>query len=618
MNRPRTIRALRLPAAAVLLAAAALGCREATAPEPDAPASPYAFVPADSAVTVAPGGWLDFRVVGPADRAPEVRWLRPGADGALGERFRFFAAEAPRETLQATVREDGALAAVRRWAVHVTPPGDPRVDFAPADSVVTAYATLPTRFRASSPWPLGPVTWTIDGAAAGSDTVLVFEAREAGERTVAAEAEVEGSAHRRRWRVDVRPFAEAAPPAIAGLTIMAGNEPGAAVLEWPAVSGSILPIVAYEVRCRVGGPPTAATWDSDTDPGDRTAYDGVTRYRVDYAPGDLGAASGDVVWLAVRARDERGLRSPVVEAVSQRLPEEWWIEGAIVGHDGAPLAGIPVEDTNHVAVAATGEDGRYVIGPYFEMDPVVLEAGNRAGQGEGGWHVARSDTLRFAGGRRQDFLLLPRLPIAPNCFAFGDNFQAYLRLMTKTVHPSANRPDVRLHHWPAYPVTVHVPDWVSPAGVDYGACAREAVAIWNRNLGVTAFTLVDDLDQAQVSIRYDLEDAAAYGLLELDEPGGGDLVIGEATPERISARVTPDAAAAQPVTEILLHELGHGLGLHNHATCGWVPYLMYISSLGSLDNGPDNAIHPDELNAVRTIMLLPDGLDMSVYPMDEP
>ena len=267
----------------------------------------------------------------------------------------------------------------------------------------------------------------------------------------------------------------------------------------------------------------------------------------------------------------------------------------------------------------TGVDGTYRVGPYFELDPVVLEASTPvSAPPDDSWHLARSDSLRATGPRRQDFILIPRAGSAPGCFSFGSHFLSYLRTMTLTRLTNPRRPNVNLYHWPEYPVPVHVPDWVSPRGVDYGAGMREAIELWNTALGEPILVAVDDPALARVDVRYDLANDVNYGVVELDQPGDGAFIIGDVPPEHALVRITPDLPGPDPCLEIAVHELGHVLGLHGHAYCNDVPYIMSVSSLGALVRGRENLIHPDELRAVRIIRDLPAGWDMGVYPLTVP
>lgn len=604
---------------AALLAAGCGGDADPLATPPPAADGGYRYLPELADLELVRGTWRDFRVLPPAGATPRVRWQRTGEAEAVGERFRYFARGLGREILTARVEAGDGAVWTRRWTVLAVPPGPPVVDFLPAGDALTAFPTVAVGFAVTSAWPLGAVRWFLDGAEAGADSLLAFTATAPGSHTVAVAVQVEDSTSSHAWTVDVRPLAEAAPPAVVGITAAPGTAAGDAVLSWDAPTDSALPLVAFEVRIRGDGPPTETSWAGDTDPGDRPWTTGTGRYRVYLPTAATGLDPGQEAWFAVRARNVLGQLSPLGAAVPLRVPGEWWVDGTVRGPAGAGLPGVAVEDREHRHRTATAADGTYRLGPYFELTRIVLEAGTPPdAPADSAWHYARSDSLAADGSRRHDFLLIPRLGSAPDCFAFGDNFLAYLRTMTRTRVPNPRRPDVRLHRWLEYPVTVHVPAWVSTRGVDYGACVRDAAAIWNESLGETYLEVVDDPAAARITARYDLVDGINYGEVVLDSPGGGELILGDATPEQASLRLSPDLPTTKSCTEIALHEFGHALGLIDHAYCNNVPYVMYVSVLGALDRGREQAIHPDERHAVSLIRLLPDGLDMAAYPLDAP
>ncbi len=621
-TRAHILRAAALPACCLALCLVGAGCGDTT--DPAAPADPApdagaVYTPAAADVHLALDAHLDFRVAAPAGRHWRVRWQRSEEPEAGGERYRFFARGLGRETVTARIEDEDGRSWLRSWTILIDPEGWPRAGFLPAAAEVEAFAGIVTEFRVRTPWPIDTVSWHLDGAPAGADTLLRLEPALTGRHELAVAVQIGDSTFVREWAVTVRPTVEAAPPQVTGVAVAPGNGPGYAVVSWDRSPESVLPIAAYEVRYSWDGPPTAASWADDHDPGDYPWHAELERSRVLYTPENAGLEPDRQAWFGVRARNELGQLSPPSEAADLRLPGHWWVEGTVRAPDGTPLAGILVEDRDHRQDTLSGADGSYRVGPYFELVPVVIEASTPVSAPAGAsWHLARSDTLRAAGTRRQDFILIPRLGSAIGCFGLGSNFQAYLRIMTLTRLTNPRRPNVDLYRWPEYPVPVHVPDWVSPRGVDYGAGAREAIDLWNAALGEPFLVEVDDPALARVGFHYDLANDVNYGVVELDQPGDGAFIIGDLPPVHARVRITPDLPGPDPCLEIAVHELGHVLGLHGHAFCNDVPYIMAISSLGSLSRGRENLIHIDEVRAVQLIRMLPSGLNMAMYPLEGP
>ena len=93
------------------------------------------------------------------------------------------------------------------------------------------------------------------------------------------------------------------------------------------------------------------------------------------------------------------------------------------------------------------------------------------------------------------------------------------------------------------------------------------------------------------------------------------MKLGRVIPKKMVVFINPVLPDLKTVAEISLHELGHTLGLYNHADCPAAGYLMKIAGgFGSLDR--EDPIHLDELRAVAAIRYLPQGQDMSKYRID--
>jgi len=107
--------------------------------------------------------------------------------------------------------------------------------------------------------------------------------------------------------------------------------------------------------------------------------------------------------------------------------------------------------------------------------------------------------------------------------------------------------------------------------------------------------------------------SAANGQASIVLPDDQPYQLGDVVPQRMCVYIHDTLDDEQRIRETALHELGHVLGLVRHSSCSRSGYLMYFTAAGALDNGPENAIHPDELRAVRAIRHLPQGYDMEGF-----
>jgi len=208
--------------------------------------------------------------------------------------------------------------------------------------------------------------------------------------------------------------------------------------------------------------------------------------------------------------------------------------------------------------------------------------------------------------------LLPRRGSEAGCPESGGDFLKYVRHMTRTRFPTNGRPDTRLLHWERYPLRVHVPAQVNQAGLDLAALARSSALIWNSVLAEDFFVFVAAADSADVVFRFATDNPQVNGQVSILEPAG-NAFIGDVIPQREEVYIAEDMGVSQRVQEVVLHELGHVLGIAEHSLCREVGYLMYISSSGALDHGPDQAIHPDEQALAFCLRYLPQGVDMEGY-----
>ena len=213
-------------------------------------------------------------------------------------------------------------------------------------------------------------------------------------------------------------------------------------------------------------------------------------------------------------------------------------------------------------------------------------------------------------------MVMPRFGMDPICDSYGGDFLTYLRYMTKTAVPALQWPNQLLCSWEEYPVKVHIPDYLRPDGVDFGANSRLGISIWNQAVGqeILVFDGVGEEEADVVFAFYDLG-ATANGVTSLTEPLGYDGPLGFITPEKITVGINILVLPTdQRVQETSLHEMGHALGLYRHVqACSQVGYLMALTSAGVLDDGPGNAVHIDEIRAMMIIRNLPRWVDLSGF-----
>ncbi len=130
-------------------------------------------------------------------------------------------------------------------------------------------------------------------------------------------------------------------------------------------------------------------------------------------------------------------------------------------------------------------------------------------------------------------------------------------------------------------------------------------------MGAEYLTLVTDRNEARIVFRFGDDGPEFFGKVNLLLPSDDNYVMGEVIPELVEVYLLDKLTPPQLVQENSLHELGHALGLSGHAYCADSNYIMYVSPVGNLDNGPEQAIHFDEKRALRSVRHLPQGFDMS-------
>lgn len=465
--------------------------------------------------------------------------------------------------------------------------------------------------------PSGPlaVTWTRKGLVVGSGPTYNFKPTAVGPDTLRVSAESGAVTRDYYWVVTVSDDPAAIPPEVFNVRVDAGDLPSEVLVSWNRVVGSTFPIAEYLVAFRSDGPVTEENWEDSSHLEGVLASPGQVGYST-LADSTMGMIPGAQMYFAVRARDTIDQLSNISREYSHTVTWPWWIEGRIlVDNGGPPPEPIIVFSLDPNYSSNTTGQGEFTLGPFRNIDFIRIQT-TSSNASPGGWYDYQSG-YRTAEDGFMEIVLIGRYGTDPACRPLvnptGD-FLTYLRWMTFT-QPDTDEPkNSILHRWDTLPLSVYIPEFLNGAGVQMDVAAAQALTIWNAEMGAEYFTPVGDPGMADVVFAF--QPTAGFDgkvvLLEPSEPGD---TLARVVPEKVEVRVDSDRTSSeQVVTEISLHELGHVLGLWNHATgegCDSPEYLMGLTAFGALDR--IEPIHVDERRAIRTIKNLPQGIDMTQY-----
>ncbi len=395
-----------------------------------------------------------------------------------------------------------------------------------------------------------------------------------------------------------------------------GPDPGQVVVSWQRVPSSRYPVQTYLVATDTSGPITEGNWDQarllaqlDAEP-DREDYD------LTFSTMDDGLVPDVTNWFAVRALTTSGQLSPVDGQWSAIPTRMIAVAGRVQDQAGNPLAGITVEAVMGTAPpqrTRTDASGAFTFPVLLSNVDVSLRT-VAAEDDPGSWFDFHLDLPAGVPLTGLVMPLLVRHRMDDRCNLAVPDFLTYLRAMTKTVHPTTNRPNTNLYKWDHWPLTVYLPADDTPVDVDFQAQSRWALEIWNTTMPEVYFTETTDPAAADVVFVYS-DQHTANGQVSILEPAGS-FYIGDVIPRKMEVFLHSTMDSDQRVAEVALHELGHVIGIADHSLCSRAGYLMYITSAGVLDNGPENAIHPDEQVLVEAIRHLPQGMDMVGFNPD--
>gem|GEM_PF-1650259 len=404
------------------------------------------------------------------------------------------------------------------------------------------------------------------------------------------------------------------PLQVEGFTTRAGEQTGEIDLAWTAVENVQIPIADYLVAGNTAGPITVDNWSGADLLATIPAQVGQETYQLTLAPGTHGLVPGQPIWLAVRARNEQGVLSPLTPETVEIPTFDRTITGRLTDGLGRAVTGAPVAllAGSHPALeAVTDGSGAFAFPGIASNDSFILETRTAEWQ-PGAWF-----DFRFTGLEDEDpgeiaIGLIPRYETDAACADRYADFLDYLLQMTKTDGPTNDRPDQRLHKWDHFPLEIYLPDNPPAVGYDFPALTRLAMDQWNATMGMDLFTETADSLNAEVVVSFSDAVPQVNGQVVMLAPPGVRY-LGDAVPEQMGLYLNIGVFPEQRIIEVAMHEMGHILGIYDHSLCSEAGYLMYITSAGALDQGIENAIHPDEQALVRTIVNLPQGVDMSRY-----
>ena len=200
----------------------------------------------------------------------------------------------------------------------------------------------------------------------------------------------------------------------------------------------------------------------------------------------------------------------------------------------------------------------------------------------------------------------------------------YSDFMDYVVHMTRRPVDLPVYRWENFPLRVHAQSYELPGtGVDLGPEALKAVTAWDDALGGGGNHLVSTADPAQADILIEFGSPGSYGRTSLLVPAED---IGTAVPQQVRCGITsdpvnygneldPDYPNELVASVVAMHELGHALGLLDHACSGSL--MADAISLALIDQLPedrwDEAVALSERRAVRVLRALPQGLALEGY-----
>jgi len=589
MNRIQRTYALAL--ALPILLALAGSCSGPTEPETIPPRILYFYPHADT-LTVREEGQQLFVLQGIGGASLEYTVEISGQSEALTDSFVFRPAELGLSwptidhdsvvTVRMALR-DGPLERFRDWRVNVRVTPGLEIIAMPDTPELSTTAGEPVLLGLDvrNGDPDGPIefSFTRDGSLVSSDAQYLFPADRLGPNVVKGIVRwtVEGLPYwdSYTWIVDVLPCEDdlEPPPTIDDLRVGPGPTLGSLSAAFTPPVDPNGELQRYELRVFYS-PLDADQWETTYLVGTPEADPEAGEERFTIA----GLDAGRTIYMRVRSFDLCCNASAWSNLAGGPVAGHT-VSGVVLDFEtGAPRPGLSVRYGSIEDV--TGPDGRFrcadvrplpanqTYPPGYIWDDAAPES----------WYMLRDY-------RAVDDSLEKRLGSFHSQPFAADNYDDFLEFFLHMVNAA---------YWenhlvrPIFPIRVWVTEYVNE-GLDYAAATRDAMATWESAVGLDLFEEAPDSSQASLYFRIWPDDTQISGEYEviLREPG-------TATPLLMAIDVdgSGDAAAYAGVRRILLHELGHALGLWNHSDD--VDHLMnYTATV----DGPTHA----EIRVVRIL-----------------
>ncbi len=459
--------------------------------------------------------------------------------------------------------------------------------------------------------------WILNGEVVGEELSFHYDAVQIGIDTLRVDSFYDSVNWNRTWYVKVLENNSTIPPVVSSVQLDHGVQAADVEISWNMITQSTFPIVEYQVAMSYQGMITPDNWSGATSLGSYPHLYNQVGFSVTYTESENGMQSGEMAWFAVRGLDEVGQMSDITQGFSILISSPWFIEGYVYGDDGETVPNVIIDYGCPNCRVNSDSEGHFILGPFPNVDvyDLVTHTDNSPGNGDpfDSYYDFTAQNIQYDPDGNYDLMLLARYGLDEGCESYDLEFMTYFRVMTSTFLPSPLRPNYKLFKWENYPVPVYIPPFINVDGLDYQSLCRETIGFWNTAMEGEYLVLVDTPEEAGIEFYFDNEGTLYSGRTYLTEPNDQQYRLGDIIPERILIYLWETISQASRVQEVAMHELGHALGLRTHTVCMGEGFLMVPNPSGILDNGPENAVHPDEKRVVRAVRNLPQGVDISAF-----